>query len=217
MQESTAKEKILKKIRKGLLHKTANPFPGLDTESSVFQIPDDALELSFAQNFIEAGGNFVFCEHELEFIEHCISLASDNQWKNILCVEEHLQNLFETCEFPYIKSAAQSQNHQAVITTCEYLIARTGSVMISSANSGRKAAAFSPIHIVVAYTSQLVFDIKDALINIREKYSEKIPSMISILTGPSATADIESKIIRGAHGPGEVYVFMIDDLASNNG
>ena len=217
MQESTSKEKILKKIRKGLLQKTTNPFPGLDTETSLFSIPSEALELVFAQNLIEAGGNFVFCENELEFIEHCIGLASDNKWKNILCVEDRLQSLFDTCEFPYLKSAGQSQNHQAVITSCEYLVARSGSVMISSMNSGRKAAAFSPVHIVIAYTSQLVFDIKDALIHIREKYAEKIPSLISILTGPTATADIESKIILGAQGPGEVYVFMIDDLALNNG
>jgi L-lactate dehydrogenase complex protein LldG len=217
MRESTSKEKILKKIRKGLIHKTANPFPGIDTEGLLFDVPDEPLEIQFAGNFIEAGGHFVFCENELEFIEHCIGLAEENTWKNILCVEENLQKLFDTCEFPYVKNAAQYQSHQVVITNCEYLIARTGSVMVSSVHSGRRASAFSSVHIVIAHTSQLQFDLKDAMISMKEKYGEKIPSLISVLTGPSATADIESKVIRGAHGPAEIYVFMIDDLTSAGG
>ena len=215
MQESTSKEKILKKIRKGLIEKTANPFPGLDMDTSLFLPAEDSLDILFAQNLIAAGGSFVFCENELEFIEHCIELASDNAWKSILCVDENLQALLDACEFPYVKHAGTHTGHQVVITSCENLIARTGSVLISSEHSGRRASAFSAVHILISYTSQLVFDIKDALIDLRKKYEEKIPSMISIVTGPSSTADIEGKIIQGVPGPSEIFVFMIDDVPEN--
>src|SRR5687767_2596345 len=136
MRESTTKEKILKKIRKGLIHKTANPFPGLDMEEALFAVPEETAEVLFAQNFIRAGGHFIFCENELEFIDNCITLASEKQWKNILCLEEDLQTLFDTCEFPYVKDAGKNYNQQAIITTSEFLISRTGSVMISSVLSG---------------------------------------------------------------------------------
>jgi L-lactate dehydrogenase complex protein LldG len=213
MRESTTKEKILKRIRKGLIHKTANPFPGLEGDERLFPEPNDSMEILFAQNFIDAGGHFIFCENELEFVDSCISLASENKWKSILCIEPDLQNLFDDCEFPYLKSAGQNHNHQASVTSCEFLLARTGTVMISSAHSGRRTAAFSPVHIIIAYTSQLVFDMKDAFIGMKERYPERMPSMLSMITGPSATADIENKIINGAHGPLEIYVFMINDIA----
>jgi hypothetical protein len=37
------------------------------------------------------------------------------------------------------------------------------------------------------------------------------PSMLSFITGPSRTADIENTLVIGAHGPTEVFVFIVDD------
>jgi len=45
----------------------------------------------------------------------------------------------------------------------------------------------------------------------KEKYGQDLPSMISLITGPSRTADIEKTLVMGAHGPGELYVFLVDD------
>jgi L-lactate dehydrogenase complex protein LldG len=66
------------------------------------------------------------------------------------------------------------------------------------------------VHICIAYTSQLVYDIKDALLKAREKYSGNLPSLITFATGPSRTADIEKTLVVGIHGPKEVYVFLVD-------
>ena len=60
------------------------------------------------------------------------------------------------------------------------------------------------------FLQQLVDDLKQALKLIRLKY-DTIPSMISLITGPSRTADIEKTLVMGAHGPKELYVFLIDD------
>jgi L-lactate dehydrogenase complex protein LldG len=45
---------------------------------------------------------------------------------------------------------------------------------------------------------------------LKEKYNNEIPSMISLTTGPSRTADIEKTLVVGVHGPKEVFVFLID-------
>jgi len=50
----------------------------------------------------------------------------------------------------------------------------------------------------------------------KRKYKDEYPSMISLITGPSRTADIEKTLIIGAHGPKEVYVFLIDDKTQTN-
>ena len=59
-----------------------------------------------------------------------------------------------------------------------------------------------------------MLDLKDGFNRLKEKYGQKLPSMISTITGPSRTADIEKTLVLGAHGPKELYVFLIDDLVS---
>jgi L-lactate dehydrogenase complex protein LldG len=97
------------------------------------------------------------------------------------------------------------------ITICEALVARTGSIVLSSAvSSGRTTSVYAPIHICIAKVSQLVYDVKDAIALIQTKYGDQIPSMISFATGPSRTADIEKTLVVGVHGPKEVYCFLLD-------
>ena len=63
----------------------------------------------------------------------------------------------------------------------------------------------------MAYTSQLVPELKDALSLIKSKYNDQLPSMIASLNGPSRTADIEKTLVTPAHGPRDIFVFVIDD------
>ena len=67
-------------------------------------------------------------------------------------------------------------------------------------------------HLVVAKASQVVAELKDALVGIKMKYQDNFPSQITTITGPSRTADIEKTLVMGAHGPKNLYVFMIDDM-----
>jgi L-lactate dehydrogenase complex protein LldG len=64
---------------------------------------------------------------------------------------------------------------------------------------------------VIANTSQIVPDIKDALTGMKERYGKNLPSLVSVITGPSRTADIEKTLVMGAHGPKELYLFLIDN------
>jgi L-lactate dehydrogenase complex protein LldG len=41
--------------------------------------------------------------------------------------------------------------------------------------------------------------------------NSKTPSQLTLVTGPSRTADIEGKLVTGAHGPQQLYCFVIDD------
>jgi L-lactate dehydrogenase complex protein LldG len=56
-----------------------------------------------------------------------------------------------------------------------------------------------------------VYDVKDGLTGLKEKYRQSLPSLISFATGPSRTADIEKTLVVGVHGPKEVYCFVVDD------
>jgi L-lactate dehydrogenase complex protein LldG len=83
--------------------------------------------------------------------------------------------------------------------------------MSTAQSSGRTTSVYAPIHICIGYTRQLVYDTKDALIQIKNRYGDRLPSLISFATGPSRTADIEKTLVVGVHGPKEVYCFLVDE------
>jgi L-lactate dehydrogenase complex protein LldG len=211
MQESTTREKVLKKIRSALISKTANPYPNLDFDSPVFRMNDDVPELIFAQAFREAGGQFVFCTSMLEFAEALLNLAQSKKWTRLLCLENELSHFLEQCEFPLNYDPATVTNTHASVTLCECLVARTGSILVSSAQtSGRGIPLFTPAHVVVAFPDQMVDDLKDAFNFMKTKYKEQQPSSSTFITGPSRTADIGNELVTGAQGPAELYLFLVD-------
>jgi len=214
MQDSTtSKEKILKKIRKALIHKSSQEIGDVDKESEIFTTSEEPLEIQFAQNFSALNGKFVFCENENEFIENFDFIAKDNNWENIFCLEPEIKKLLSKGNIKFSDKEEDLLKTDIGLTLCECLIARTGSVMVSSRQaSGRRLPVYSNFHIVVAYTSQLVNHVKDGLKLVKEKYNNQLPSMLSTITGPSRTADIEKTLVQGAHGPREIFVFLIDDL-----
>ncbi len=213
---TTSKEKILKKIRKALIHQSSQEMVDLDKESEIFTSSDEPLEIQFAQNFSALNGRFVFCENETEFIENFDFIAKDNKWKNLFCLEPAIKDLLKKGKIDFSDNESDLLNTDIGLTLCECLVARTGSVVITSKQaSGRRLPVYANFHIVIAYTSQLVYNIKDALKYIREKYKNQLPSMISTITGPSQTGDIEKTMVQGAHGPKEIFVFLIDDIATD--
>jgi L-lactate dehydrogenase complex protein LldG len=212
MKESTSREKVLKNIRNALINKTENPYPYIDCESNVYNEQTDAPEIVFVQEFTKVAGKFVFCENTDEFISNLQQLINQNKWDNIFCNDENLMKLMKKEKVIFTNEENDFLSTDAGITTCEYLISRLGSIMVSSKQiPGRRSIVYPPVHIVVAYMSQIVPDLKEALAGIQGKYSGNLPSLISIITGPSRTADIEKTLVMGAHGPKEIYCFLIDN------
>ena len=210
MNISASKENILKKIRKALSHSTPLPFPQSEGNNSVFQPLQQEVEVEFAEEFTKLQGKFIYCINQQEFAFQLSSLVKKQDWEKIFCVEEKL----------IAPVAAQLADRivktdlagcDVSITGCESLVARTGTIVMSSAQkSGRNASVYAPIHICIAFTSQLVYDLKDALQTAKDKYGNNLPSLITFATGPSRTADIEKTLVVGVHGPKEVYVFLIE-------
>ena len=207
---NTAKENILKKIRQALAHPVPVPFTQSEGNDSVFQLSTKELELEFAENFTSLLGRFSFCADEKELVEQLNTLAIARKWEKIFCVEDDVKQNLSANGFTNI-AATDLKTCDASITSCELLIARTGSILLSSASqSGRTVSVYAPVHICVAYSNQLVYDIKDGLQILKEKYKNNLPSLISLATGPSRTADIEKTLVVGVHGPKEVFCFLVD-------
>jgi len=212
MDETTTKEKILKRVRDALINKKENPFKNVNFNSSVFVQTEEDIEIAFARKLMDMGGTFVYCENEKALGESLRALLDQKEWQDYFVVDQKLKMLLESLGIPVQSDPAAFNAMTAGITRCEYLIARFGSVLVSSGlDSGRRMFVFPESHIVVAYTSQVVAELQEALAGMRKRYREKFPSQMTVITGPSRTADIEKTLVMGAHGPRELYVFVIDD------
>ena len=210
MNVSPAKENILKRIRKALSHSTPLPFPASEGTQPVFRPLSQEIEVEFAEQFTKLQGKFIYCINSQEFAFQLASLVKKQDWQKLFCVEENvISPVADQLADRVVKTGLADCD--AAITGCEFLVARTGSIMLSAAQAGgRTASVYAPIHICVAYTSQLVYDIKDAIQAARNKYGQQLPSLITFATGPSRTADIEKTLVVGVHGPAEVYLFLIE-------
>ena len=203
MAVTPAKENILKRIRQALSNPVPLPFPQSEGTNSVFHPASDSLDVVFAQEFTNMQGKFAFCINEGDMQQQLEQLIAEKQWTKIYCNTDKWNTKFSnTINLP---------GCDASITDCEFLVARTGTIVMSAAQqSGRTVSVYAPIHICIAYTGQLVYDVKDALQNLKEKYGANIPSLITFATGPSRTADIEKTLVTGVHGPKEVYCFLVE-------
>ena len=211
MESQGARNKILKKIKQALETPVPLPFPDQLADTPIFIPTEKELAIGFAEKFTSLLGKFIYCADEKELVQQLSVLIEAKQWHKIYSLETGWLDNMRAHDFNPV-TTHDLESCDASITLCESLVARTGTIVLSSQQlSGRTASVYAPIHICIAYTHQLVFDISDSL-NRFTSNSGSIPSMISFATGPSRTADIEKTLVVGVHGPKEVYCFLVDKL-----
>jgi len=213
MKDSTSREQVLKSVRKALIHKSEVDYSASESDTEIYTTPEEeSLELLFAKVFSSLKGNFIFCETKDDFSKNLSTLIAENKWENVFCSEPEIISMLEKGNIAFLSSEKDFLDCNVGVTYCEFLVARTGSIIVSSRQkSGRRLPVYSNIHIAVAYTSQLVYNLKDAFRLLKKKYEPGFPSQVTTITGPSQTADIEKTLVNGAHGPKEIFLFLIDD------
>ena len=206
---TNARENILNRIKEALVNPVPLPFPNNGESKDIFVENKEDLAVLFAKEFKSVSGNFSFCENKTALKNQLSQLIITKGWTKIFFKESLFENQL-------IELGIEQFNNLALcevsITDCESLVARTGTMVLGTGQaSGRTTSVYAPIHICIAYTSQVVFDVKDALVLLQEKYGANFPSFITFATGPSRTADIEKTLVTGVHGPKEVYCFLVAD------
>jgi L-lactate dehydrogenase complex protein LldG len=102
------------------------------------------------------------------------------------------------------------------ITSADFGMADTASlVMRTRPGQARSVSLVPSIHIGVIYLDQIIWDLKElyALLNFDpEVQKEGLTNCMTFISGPSKTADVEATMVQGAHGPREVYVYVINQI-----
>jgi L-lactate dehydrogenase complex protein LldG len=206
-----SKKNILARLQNALQNKTAKPFPTIQTSKDIFENQTiEHLDICFAEQFAAVGGQFFYCENSQELAAQLMQLFNLKQWKKIACWEPFLQDFLHQLAFNFNNDAATLLTTDVALTSCRALVARTGSIIIDSWQSkGRGISIVPPAHIVVARVGQIVANLSDILPQAALQ-NNQLPSVWSIITGASRTADIEKTLVMGAHGPKEIYVFLLE-------
>ena len=170
----------------------------------------------FAKNALDLRADFRAVQDMTEAVCVLKQLARAENWTQAATHKGQLTDLacrglglpvFST-EVPFDKNLLEKCD--VGITECDALIAQTGSVVITSKScGGRGLSVLPPHHIVLARQDQMVSGLPDAFALLRDRYGAAYPSMISFITGPSRTGDIERILVLGAHGPKKLTILCL--------
>lgn len=206
-----SRQNILHRITGALRDRVNKPFPQLVELPVDFSGEQDDLRDRFSNEFIAQRGELILCNGKRALHDNLLSLITSKKWRNISCWDNALLKEFQLTSLPGI-NRENPDEIEVGITSCECLVARTGSILLSSRqNFGRSSSMSAPVHLVIATTTQLVPDINDAIKLIQRKYEEQLPSAVFLASGPSRTGDIERTLVIGVHGPVEVYILLLND------
>ena len=106
-------------------------------------------------------------------------------------------------------SAAELDGFDGVLTGCALAIAETGTIVLDAgARSGRRAITLVPdYHACVVEAGRIVAGVPDAVAALAEAAADGRP--VTLVSGPSATSDIELDRVEGVHGPRTLEVFVV--------
>lgn len=208
---SSAKENIMARLRAAQEKRGEIKADQPDFASPVYHPLNESLSVEFKTNLELIGGKVILCQTKQEIAGIVQSICAEKKQDNIFCKDPALRNLLSG---PVQIDSDEDSFRQVNIgvTGCEFLVAHLGSVLVSSAQvSGRRLNVFPENHIVLAHQAQITGYLDDALEKIRNKYKNKLPSLISNITGPSRTADIEKTLVMGMHGPKSLIVIISEE------
>lgn len=98
------------------------------------------------------------------------------------------------------------------VSHAESGVAETGTLVIVSGAHNPSTLNFLPDnHIVLLRADDIDATYEDALAKIRERYGKgQMPRTVNLITGPSRSADIEQKLLLGAHGPRRLHIVVTE-------
>ena len=176
---------------------------------------EDQLAL-FARNAAELKADFQMLNSAGEMRQALVRLRNAERWERVAGHSGELTDaICPALNLPMLHTDKTYDIHAleacpAGISECDALVAQTGSVLVTSRSAGGRAlSVLPPHHVVLARREQLVADLPAAFEVLKKKYADNYPSMISFITGPSRTGDIERIFVLGAHGPRKLTVICV--------
>jgi hypothetical protein len=102
---------------------------------------------------------------------------------------------------------------QVGISSADFALADTGSlVVLSESRESRLISLLPPCHVAVINRASILENLDELFLKLPNPAAQS--SSMVLTTGPSRTADIEMRLVRGVHGPGELHVIIVEDVTA---
>ena len=174
---------------------------------------DEYIEERFTKNFSENGGKFLYASTREECNDFFKKILDENSWnkKTILCFKKNLINdFFDDINFETNKT---NLNSNLLITGCEFLVAKDGSILVSAHQIKSYKIKDIPVNIIVlAKTSQLSETVSKGLEGIRIKYSNNLPSNITSIKNFNCEENEKLNFLTYGTSSKNHYLILLEDL-----
>lgn len=211
----SSKNRILSKLRRA--EETFSDVPLIDNRKKMVNLPDNSPEY-LKTRFIEEAEKlscFVYpVEDETEAMNKLLLLI-DNENQVLAWDDSNLPFAIKSRLAGKQITIASPDDATAPIgiTGVDVALAGTSSLVVSSGQGKYRTASLLPDkHIALVKTSQIMPDFESWIASQKESGMDafKQSSNTTIISGPSKTADIAQELIKGAHGPRQVHIILID-------
>jgi len=181
-----------------------------EDENKFLPKKDTPIDESFTINFNENGGKFLYCENINEVYDFLQQILEENNWKekSALLLNNKLKKKFK--DFDWNTTKVINEGH-FLFTTCEYLIANDGSILISSNQIAEKKLNELPKNFIVfATTSQIVKTIGEGLHCIKANNKKNIPTNITTIKHFKVAED--DNFLSYGSSSKNLYLLLLEDL-----
>ncbi len=204
MTNSTSRNNIIDQLRYVSRVKVPAPYPDLNIElSSLYADNEEDILIEFVEEFKKNGGKFLVCDSFLDALEKSIQIFQIKEMKYVYCMSPKLREAYSIMEFHDIYHDQFIDKAQATVTTCDALVANTGSILSSSRLHNNISMSIEPYaNLIFAYRNQVFPNLSSAYQYLNNKYKE-LPSIMNFNSGPN-------KSDNNAKGPQEQYILLID-------
>lgn len=209
---------ILNKLQRAAGNNSISDLPDINDRDIFRDYPEPGSQLElFKKRFEELHGelyitdNFTIAAKQLKDI-----LSVNKKIKCIAPAEGLVEKVLSGVDFPppairVVGSKPIASDifagYDVGISAADFLVARTGSIVIDSSNQyGRLLTVLPPVHIVIAEKKQLVASLQEVF---NSDLLKQNWSCATIISGPSRTSDIEKQLVLGAHGPKRLILVLI--------
>ena len=199
-------------FRKIFGRKTDDPNQKVDDDGRSKYMPEIELPIDerFTIQFKANGGKFLYCIDQSEINENFKNILIENGWEdeNVFLIDKLLEKKFKNFSFKTTKSVNESV---FFFSTCEYLVANDGSLLISSNQIKEKKLKELPANFIIfATTSQLVENISEGLRGIKDNNKSKIPTNITTIKHFKVSE--EKDFLSYGSSSKNLYLLLLEDL-----
>jgi hypothetical protein len=176
------------------------------SESPFMPEKKDPVEISFANNFISKGGRFLFSESELDCKKFFNNTLKENNWNksDLFSLDQKITGTFN---LEADLNTSSISDKKVAFISCEFLIANTGGILISSNQIKNLKLIQLPEHIIVkAKTNQFASDVSEGMSKLKAFYSKNIPTNITTLNAKNS--DKESDFLSHGNSSKNIYLLL---------